>query len=160
MPGNYINLHKKNYLSEANSTKRQIESGDVVRFVYKGKKVHTEIPTVLVLNPDWKGNLHGLKLDHVSTQKLKFIRNVVVAGKLKETSKQLKLRLPKWDSNIKDPYKFYYEHVRKLLRRHFRTASGKGDKGDSPYRLYNVSGVSHVKKIDYDYTKIDDVTLR
>ena len=47
---NYINIHKRNIISETTTSRSNIEAGQIVRFSYTGKDVHDPRPLVLVLN--------------------------------------------------------------------------------------------------------------
>ena len=51
--------HRRNIISEKSTTKMKIVPGAIVRFSYSGKDVNDKRPLVLVLNPRYKGQLHG-----------------------------------------------------------------------------------------------------
>ena len=79
--------HSKNIISEAASSKSKIQSGDIVMFNYSGKKVTTKRPLVLVLHPNWKGQLHGLNLDYIPEgvlKKLWEMTKLTVQGKIEK----------------------------------------------------------------------------
>lgn len=141
---NYMNTHRKNFLKEQVSTKRKIEAGHIVRFSYSGKNVHTPRPVVLVLNPDWQKNLHGLTLDYIPESTLQKLYEIIKETKVGRIKKLLNLRLPLLKPEIYDPYKFYHSRLKQFIERQF-------PKGESPYRQFNVSGISNVRIIDYRF---------
>ena len=142
MPTKYN--HKKNIINEAASSKSKIQSGDIVMFNYSGKKVTTKRPLVLVLHPNWKGQLHGLNLDYIPEgvlKKLWELTKLTVQGKIQ---KLVKLRLPLLKADIGNPKQFYYSRLKGFL---------KGSLGSTrvAYRTYDNKAVGGMKVIDYRF---------
>ena len=70
---------------------------------------------VLVLHPDWKGQLHGLNLDYIPESVLKELwklTKLTVAGKIEKLTK---LRLPLLKADIGNPKTFYNSRLKKFL---------------------------------------------
>ena len=147
MPNRTYN-HKKNILNEQASSKGKLESGDIIFFNYSGKKVTTKRPMVLVLHPNWKGQLHGLNLDYIPEPVLKQLwelTKLTVAGKVE---KLIKLRLPLLKADIGNPKQFYNSRLKSFLK-------GKLGSTRVAYRTYNVNSVGGVKKVDYRFEGSD-----
>ena len=136
--------HKGNIISEVASTKGKVQSGDIVFFNYSGKKVTTKRPLVLVLHPNWQGNLHGLNLDYIpegTLRELWKMTKVTLQGKIERLAK---LRLPLLKADIGDPKRFYYSRLKKFL---------KGSLGSTgvAYRTYDVKAIGGMKQVDYRF---------
>lgn len=142
MSRDFMSQHKKNIVSESAVTKNKIEAGNIVRFNYSGKEVHTPRPLVLVLNPNYQGKFHGLKIDYIPDTILIKLQKIIKETRTAKLQKLLKLRLPLLKPDIQDPYKFYYRRLKQFIGRNFK-------KGDSPYRQYTVTGISSTRIIDY-----------
>ena len=67
----YKSLHRRNIISEKSSSKMKIVPGSIVRFSYSGKEVNDSKPLVLVLNPRYRGMLHGLNVSYLTESNLR-----------------------------------------------------------------------------------------
>ena len=141
MTTNYIHTHKKNIVSESNISKNKMESGSIVMFNYKGIQSTTPRPMVLVLNPNWHGKLHGVKLDVLSESELVRLTNLIKV-RLRDRSKYLaNLRLPMLKVDISSPQKFYNSRMKRYIRQ----------VKQNPYRTYFVSNIGSVTVLDYRF---------
>ena len=139
-----LKIHNRNIISEKASSKMKIVPGSIISFGYTGKDVHDSKPLVLVLNPRYKGQLHGLNISYIPESVLKDLWKEVqetVQGKIQRL---IKLRLPLLKPDIGNPQKFYHSRLKKFLK-------GKLGKTSAAYRLYNSSGISGVRIIDYKF---------
>ena len=57
--------HRRNIISEKSTSKMKIVPGSIIRFNYSGKEVNDNRPLVLVLNPRYRGKLHGLNIAYL-----------------------------------------------------------------------------------------------
>ena len=136
--------HKRNIISEKSSTKMKLVPGAIVRFSYSGKEVNDNRPLVLVLNPKWQGKLHGLNVSYIPESVLKQMLDLVRETTQGKIERLTKLRLPLLKPDIGNPYRFYHSRLNKFLK-------GKLGKTSAAYRLYNSSGISGVRIIDYKF---------
>ena len=141
---NYTQDHRRNILKEEVSDKNKVDAGHIIAFNYAGRDVHTPRPLVLVLNPNWKRQLHGLNLDYIPPATLDKLYSVIKERTAEKIQKLLHLRLPLLKPVIHDPYNFYHRELKKFIGSHF-------DKNESPYRTYNLSGISNLRIIDYRF---------
>ena len=119
----YRQTHRKNIIKEATISKNKLEPGHIIRFNYGGKKVTTKRPLVLVLNPSYKGLMHGLNLDYLSESQLKQLWN---------------------QKKIGNPKTFYNSRLKKFLR-------GKVGSTGVAYRTYTLSSIGGLRIIDYRF---------
>lgn len=138
---NYNYKHKNNIISEISSKKTTIEPGHIVRFNYKGKDVHEPRPMVLILNPNWKGFLHGLALRDISEKDLKKLAGLVTQKVSNKKNLLTKFKIRRKRYNISQPQKFYKRELKRYLNK----------TGNTPYRIYNVKGISSMNIIDYNF---------
>lgn len=140
----YRQTHRKNIIKEATISKNKLEPGHIVRFNYGGKKVTTKRPLVLVLNPSYKGLMHGLNLDYLSESQLKQLWKLTkleLAGKIQKLTK---LRLPLIKADIGNPKTFYNSRLKKFLR-------GKVGSTGVAYRTYTLNSIGGLRIIDYRF---------
>ena len=140
----YKQTHRKNIITEASISKNKLESGHIVMFNYSGKKVTTKRPLVLVLNPSYKGLMHGLNLDYLSESQLKQLWKLTkleLAGKIQKLTK---LRLPLIKADIGNPKAFYNSRLKKFLR-------GKVGSTGIAYRTYDKKAIGGLKIVDYRF---------
>ena len=139
---NLSKIHNKNIISEKNTNKMRVVPGSIIRFTYSGKEVTDSRPLVLVLNPRWRGKLHGLNLNYLKEPILKRLWTMVqetVQGKIERL---IKLRLPLLKPDIGNPYSFYHTRLKRFL---------KGRPNTNAYRTYNYKNVGGVRVIDYKF---------
>tara|TARA_B100000287_G_scaffold277967_1_gene261890 strand:+ start:3621 stop:4073 length:453 start_codon:yes stop_codon:yes gene_type:complete len=136
----YKALHRRNIISEKSSSKMKIVPGSIIRFSYNGKEVNDSRPLVLVLNPRYRGKLHGLNISYLTESNLKQLLNLVKETAQGRIKRLLSLRLPLLKADIGDPYKFYHSRLKGFLR-------GKPDS----YRTYKYGGIGGVRIIDYKF---------
>jgi len=140
----YRQTHRKNIIKEATISKNKLEPGHIVRFNYGGKKVTTKRPLVLVLNPSYKGLMHGLNLDYLSESQLKQLWKLTkleLAGKIQKLTK---LRLPLIKADIGNPRQFYNSRLKKFL-------TGKVGSTGVAYRTYSKGSIGGLRIIDYRF---------
>jgi len=151
----YSEEHKRNILKETRATKSTIQPGHIIRFNYRGvknsKNVHEPRPLVLVLNPRYKGYMHGIALRVLSPKNIKQLAGMVRDSIADKAAKYLKLRLPRLKSNIDDPYRFYHSQLKKFISRSVKV---------SPYRTYITSGISALNIVDYKFESMDKKSQR
>lgn len=145
MARDYMYQHRSRILSEKNiSNRTKIEAGSIVRFLYDGEIVHTKMPTVLVLNADWKGKLHGITINWIPAKVLDKLVKIVKIKLGERLNTLTKLRLYKLKVEIQDPENFYYKKIKPYIRINFK-------KGESPYRTFTLSGIKSPKILDYRF---------
>ena len=132
--------HRRNIISEKSTSKMKIVPGSIIRFSYSGKEVNDSRPLVLVLNPRWRGKLHGLNISYLKESNLKQLLNLIKETTQGRIKRLLKLRLPLLKADIGDPNKFYHSRLKSFL-------VGKPD----CYRTYTYSGIGGVRIIDYKF---------
>lgn len=151
----FTETHKRNILRESRATPSTIKPGHIIRFNYRGvknsKNVHEPRPLVLVLNPRYKGHLHGIALRQLSPRNIKQLANLVRDSIADKAAKYLKLRLPRLRANINDPYKFYHNTLKKFLDKNVKL---------NPYRTYINSGITSITIVDYKFESMDKKTQR
>lgn len=143
----YLFEHKRNILSEKSITKSKLIPGDIVKFRYSGKEVNTPNPMVLVLNPNWKGHLHGLTLDYIPQSTLEKLYTVVKDTVATRLARLTGLNLPLIRADIRDPERFYYDTLKKFILINI-------GRKDSPYRKFTTTGITGIRKLDYRFKKM------
>ena len=73
----WTRFHERNIIREEVGVYNKLEAGQIIRFNYSGKNVHTARPLVLLLNPRWQGKMHGISLDYISDVILLKLRKIV-----------------------------------------------------------------------------------
>jgi len=136
----YKSQHRRNIISEKSSSKMKIVPGSIIRFSYSGKEVNDSRPLVLVLNPRYKGKLHGLNVSYLTESNLRKLLGLMRETTQGRIKRLLKLRLPLLKADIGDPYRFYHSRLRSFL-------TGKPD----CYRTYKYNGIGGVRIIDYKF---------
>ena len=136
----YKAQHRRNIISEKSSSKMKIVPGSIIRFSYSGKEVNDSRPLVLVLNPRWRGKLHGLNISYLKESNLKQLLELVKETAQGRIKRLLKLRLPLLKADIGNPMSFYHSRLKSFL-------NGKPD----CYRTYNYGGIGGVRIIDYKF---------
>jgi len=144
----YKATHRKNIITEASIGKNKLEPGHIVMFNYGGKKVTTKRPMVLVLNPSYKGMMHGLNLDYLSESVLKQLWKLTKLELAGKVQKLIKLRLPLVKADIGNPNTFYKTRLKKFLR-------GKVGSTGVAYRTYTKTSIGGLKVIDYRFEGSD-----
>lgn len=143
---NYISQHIKNTISKKPISKSDLLPGMIVEFNYSGIENKTKKPMVIVLNPKWEGNLHGLKLNSISEITLKKLIDIVdtkYSGKLNKITKE---KIEILNSNISSPISFYYGTLKEFLL--------KENVIDGAYREYIVSKISLLRVINYNFNRV------
>lgn len=120
------------------------KAGSIVRFTYSAEQTKDRYKEVLVLNPHWRGKMHGLDLKRMTPAQIQVIQAIfdpeVASGKKRAPFPLVSDILRRMDPNeeIKNPIGFYQKFCKPFLR----TA------GDC-YRTYystRMSQVTQVKK--------------
>tara|TARA_B100000287_G_C20551878_1_gene748814 strand:+ start:103 stop:561 length:459 start_codon:yes stop_codon:yes gene_type:complete len=136
--------HRRNIISEKSITKMKIVPGAIIRFSYSGKNVNDNRPLVLVLNPRFRGKLHGLNVSYIPESVLKQMLDLVRETAQGKIQRLIKLRLPLLKPDIGNPYSFYHSRLKGFLK-------SKLGKTSDAYRTYTYSGVSGIRIIDYKF---------
>jgi hypothetical protein len=68
----YIDSNPETYIVEPVASISEVEVGSVVEFIYDGKQKHA-----IVLNPEWNGKLHALRLRNIATQTLQQLLRLI-----------------------------------------------------------------------------------
>lgn len=137
--------HKKNKISQSKVKNKSIQIGDVIQGLYMSK-YHPKYkafprPTILVLNPNYKGKVHGLALRFLNTTQLKKLKNFIRWGK---SNISYRTRTLKRSGSKQDPYKFYHNNLKYFLRNQIR---------QNIYRTYFVSNLINIKKINFNFDR-------
>ena len=143
-PKDWSGFHQRNIINEDRAVRADVRAGNIVRFNYSGEKAHIRRPLVFVLHPRFRNKLHGLVLDHISDDLLKKLANITketITGRLQKLTN---LRLPLLKADIQDPRRFYETRLKQFIKTYF-------PEGESPYRTYNVSGITNMRAIDYRF---------
>ena len=122
----------------------KVVPGAIVRFSYSGKNVNDNRPLVLVLNPRYRGKLHGLNISYIPESILKQMLDLVRETTQGKIQRLIKLRLPLLKPDIGNPYSFYHSRLKGFLK-------SKLGKTSDAYRTYNYSGVGGIRIIDYKF---------
>ena len=136
--------HKKNIITETASRPSKLQPGHIIRFNYSGKNVTSKKPLVLVLNPKFKGQLHGINLDYIPEGTLSQLWKMVDITLQGKIAKLVKLNLPLLKADIGNPRAFYNSRLKKFLK------SKLGSTGVA-YRTYDSSKLGSVRIIDYRF---------
>lgn len=95
----YIDTNPEIFYVETVSSIREVEVGSVVQFMYDGKQ-----KVIIVLNPEWDGKLHALRLRQIQIQTMQRLLDNI---QLDKDEKQV-LNKYKNSSYVKDrPYRTY-----------------------------------------------------
>lgn len=135
--------HSKNILLMKPASNSKLEFGSIITFNYIDEHNRPTKPLVLVLNPHYQGNLHGIKLDEVSPTKLQEIVNVVDLWYSKKLNELMRLRLPLLKVNVGSPKQFYNTKMKVLLE-------SKVPKLEV-YREYHTNKMRSVQLVDYKF---------
>jgi len=123
--------------------------GDLVTFSYVGKEVHDRFPQVLVLHPNWQGNVHGLNFSYLTDDEINLLRMTVDPGYQLKYIDNLQKKNPQLvqefdaiigkagNANITSPYDFYFKVVRPFIM----------VRGWDPYRRYTPSKMSAMRVV-------------
>jgi len=60
----------------------QVQIGDLVAFSYpavhqRGTRAHDKFPSVLILHPLWRNNIHGLNFNYLSDDEINMLRMLI-----------------------------------------------------------------------------------
>ena len=118
------------------------ESGTFIRFTYTGAKTLDNQKEVLVLHPNWMGEVHAIDLMRL-TQAEREVLRAILDPKTKRPHKlplvnDVLNRMTPWE-DIKNPVSFYSQFVKPFLR------------NKDAYRRYlpeRMSGITVVEDID------------
>jgi len=143
-PKDWSRFHERNIIREEVGVYNKLEAGQIVRFNYKGEYATVKRPLVLVLNPRFRGKLHGVSLDYISDAVLLKLRNIVQETVQQRIRQLTALRLPLLKADIKDPRRFYYSRLKPFIKTYF-------DAKDSPYRQYIIGNITNLRTIDYRF---------
>ena len=69
--------HTRNIIKEESVSRSKIQAGSIIRFKYTGRVVHDKNPLVLVLNPSWKRQLHGININYLSKSQVDKVSELV-----------------------------------------------------------------------------------
>lgn len=141
----FTSVHKTNTINESKITKNQLKAGHIVRFDYRGKNVHERRPLVLILNPQWKSQLHGIALRLLSEKQLLELSRLVQETISDKMKKVITFGKGKNVVTITNPQAFYRRKIKPWLRR----------LNETPYRTYNKKGISNTRIIDYKFKDMD-----
>lgn len=142
---NYMPQHSKNFISQVSGNIRSLKPGHIVKFKYKSKydpdyKAH-QYPTVLILNTNYQGKLHGLALRFLSVIQLKQLKNTISTTLIQKAKKVITPSKYKRLDVIDNPYIFYHNKLKGFLK----------SLNDNIYRTYFLSNIHSVKIINYKF---------
>ena len=140
---NHRTQHNKNIILKTSINRSRLEPGSIVTFNYVDENKRASKPLVLVLNPHYKGNLHGLKLDDISPNKLQELVNVIDLWYSRRLTELLHLRLPLVKVNVGSPKLFYKTKLKHLME----TKIPKLD----VYREYHSRKMSSLLFVEYQF---------
>lgn len=144
----WSSFHARNIIREEVGVFSKVQSGQIVRFNYKGEHSTVKRPLVLVLHPRWHNKMHAISLDYISDTVLLKLRNIVQETVQQRIKQLTSLRLPLLKADIKDPQRFYNSRLKPFIKTFF-------DANQSPYRLYNVGNITNLRTIDYRFKDMD-----
>lgn len=110
-----------------------LKSGDFAIINYKSKLHGDGERFILVLNPNWEGYLHAIKMDFIDRGKL--LRILKRMGQTDKEGRSAKRRAVA----IGNPYKFYHLRVKPVIKK----------MKDTPYRTYQIKQIDNISKFDY-----------
>lgn len=111
------------------------QMGDLITFDYQmGKKIHDRTPKVLVLHPNWQGQMHGLNFNYLTEQEINYIKavlNPIFESEIVKKDRRIAIQMTRVRSivdtlNITSPHDFYVRFVRGFIQ----------PRGWDPYRRY------------------------
>lgn len=140
---NYINSHRRFITSEKRISKNALVPGAITFFTYidENKKVSKQL--VLVLNPIWRGNMHGLILSEIPPMHVQKLAEAVDVYFSKRLNEMAKLRLPLVKVNLGSPKVFYESYLRGYMKRNLKTVEA--------YREFHLNKMSAVSVVEYRY---------
>lgn len=108
--------------------------GDLITFTYRGKKVNDANPKILVLHPEWRGVVHGLNFNYLTTQEQNYIKaviNPIFEAEIIKRDPRIAMQMQRIQTTLNDlhitsPHEFYIRFVRGFIQ----------PRGWDPYRLY------------------------
>lgn len=112
--------------------------GDLITFDYSlGQVVHDKNPKVLVLHPNWQGQMHGLNFNYLTEQEINYIKAVLsptFESQIVQTDRRIAIQMTRVRAiidtlNITSPMDFYARFVRGFIQ----------PRGWDPYRRYTTS---------------------
>lgn len=130
----------------------QYQMGDLISFRYpavhkQGTRAHDKSPEVLVLHPNWQGNLHGLNFNYLTRDEINLIRMLIDPTFARQYKEKFNKRNPRLGqevdnilntarvADITSPGMFYNNIVRPFIK----------SRGWDPYRRYVPSKMSGVR---------------
>ena len=143
---NYLELHKKNFLSEQPFNKTDLRPGSIIQFTSIDDEKKTTKPLVIVLNPLWHGNMHVLRIDEIKPAVVEELVKQIDLWFSWRLNQQAKLRLPLLKVNVGSPMSFYQSKLKPMLPKLVKTELPE------LYREYTVNRISNVKLIEYRFT--------
>lgn len=147
----FLSAHKKNVVREFVFSKSDLKPGAIIQFNYVDKKKATSKPLVLVLNPMFQGNLHGIKLDMIPPIRLQRLVKEIDVWYSNALNAKVRQRLPLLKVNVGSPKSFYENILRPLLPAILRTIHC--------YREYRVNHITGLKLYEYKFQVVEDERL-
>jgi len=140
---NYLMAHKKNFINENNVSKADLAPGAIIQFTYLDEDNKMTKPLVVVLNPMYHGNMHGIRIDEILPSK---VQNLVTEIKLwysRRLNEKVNQRLPLIKVNVGTPRSFYENKLRALIPKLL--------KSEDCYREYKLNHISALRLIEYRF---------
>jgi hypothetical protein len=140
---NYLSEHKKNFLKETMISKSDLQPGAIIQFIYIDEDNKMTKPLVVVLNQAYMGNLHGIRIDEIQTQRVQRLVNEINLWYSHRLNEKVRQRLPLLKVNLGLPRTFYETKLKHLIPKLLKT--------EDCYREYKLSRISALKIVEYRF---------
>ena len=139
----YLIAHKKNFINENNVSKADLQPGAIVQFTYIDEDKKMTKPIVVVLNPLYHNNMHGIRIDEILPSKVQHLVTEIKLWYSRRLNEKVNQRLPLLKVNVGTPRSFYENKLRALLPKLLKT--------EDCYREYTSNRISALRLIEYRF---------
>jgi len=146
---NYLLAHKKNFVNELITSKANLVPGVITRFTYLDENDLMTKPIVIVLNPMYHGNLHGIRIDEILPSRVQKLVTEIKLWYSKRLNEKVNQRLPLIKVNVGTPKSFYESKLKILIPKHLKT--------EDCYREYKLNRISALRVIEYRFDLQDEL---
>jgi len=140
---NYLAAHKKNFLSEIITSKNNLVPGVITQFTYLDENNKITKPIVIVLNPAYHNNLHGIRVDEILPERVQKLVTEIQLWYSKRLNEKVNQRLPLLKVNVGSPKSFYESKLKVLIPKIL--------KSENCYREYKLNRISSMRVIEYRF---------
>jgi hypothetical protein len=140
---NYLQAHKKNFLSESTVNKSDLAPGAIIQFTYLDEDKQMTKPVVVVLNPVYHGNLHAIRIDEIQPIRVQRLVEEIKLWYNRRLNEKVNTRLPLVKVNVGTPRSFYENKLKLLIPKLL--------KSEDCYREYKLNRISALRVIEYRF---------